>query len=275
MFNKRLITAVIGIPLSAYIINYGQWVFFLTVLLLSFLAWNEYCMMIRRQHVQPSYGLGLVVIGLLLGCAWLGNAHEILSILLLALILILAKMVFTNTRFGVTDAAYTLFGMSYIGLTFMHLVLLRFTAESSLIETGLGTFSLGTAYLWLAIIGTWSCDTAAYFVGTQFGRHKLCPAISPHKTIEGFLGGILGSVFGVVAVSSLFQFSLLQGVFLGLLLGLIAPVGDLAESAIKRFTGVKDSGRILPGHGGILDRLDSIMFAVPAVYYYTYIVIIL
>lgn len=274
MLSTRILTALIGIPLAFFIINYGQWVFFLTVLILAFIAWHEYCVMVGRKQAKPSYGLGVISIGLLLGCSWLGNSYEMFSILFLSMLAVLIKMVLYNKTFTVGDAVYTVFGIAYIGLSFDHLVLLRFTDNSLFISTSLGTLSAGAAYLWLAIVGTWSSDTAAYFVGCQWGRHKLCPTISPNKTVEGFLGGVLGSIVAVTSLNSLFGFPILQGIIVGLLVGIIAPLGDLTESAIKRYTGVKDSGRILPGHGGILDRFDSIMFAVPAVYYYTYVAIL-
>lgn len=126
----------------------------------------------------------------------------------------------------------------------------------------------GTAWLLMVLLGTAACDIGAYFVGSLLGRRKLIPHISPAKTWEGLAGGTLGSVVAAVALSSLLQITLLQAVALGLLICAAAVSGDLCESMIKRAADVKDSSRLIPGHGGILDRLDSILFVLLAVYWF-------
>ena len=141
--------------------------------------------------------------------------------------------------------------------------------------TNMGEISAGAAYLWLAFLGTWASDTFAYFVGTYLGKHKLCPLISPGKTIEGAIGGMIGSVIAIMLLGVLFKLPVYHCIIMGILVGIAAPLGDLVESAIKRFAGVKDSGQILPGHGGILDRFDSILFTVPAIYYYMHIFVLM
>ena len=121
---------------------------------------------------------------------------------------------------------------------------------------------------------TWASDTAAYYVGSSFGTRKLAPRISPGKTIEGSVGGLVGSV--MMAVVAKFGFmpwlDLKDCLIIGLLLGSIGQVGDLFESRLKRYAGVKDSGTILPGHGGLLDRLDSLIFTSPVFYYYVILI---
>ena len=131
-----------------------------------------------------------------------------------------------------------------------------------------GTLSAGAVYLWIAFLGTWASDTFAYLVGSKIGRTKLAPLISPGKTREGAVGGLIGTIVTVAVFGSLFQLPLHHLLALGLLVGIVAPLGDLVQSVIKRYVGVKDSGNFFPGHGGVLDRFDSILFAVPAVYYY-------
>ena len=178
------------------------------------------------------------------------------------------KPVFSGRTDAVNDVAFSILGIFYIGLAFSHLLLLRFTDSSLIIPTFFGLMPMGEVYLWLAFIGTWASDTFAYFIGSFLGKHKLCPAISPGKTIEGGIGGLLGSVGVVLAIGMTLHMPIQHGLALGILIGVAAPAGDLVESALKRFTGVKDSGNILPGHGGVLDRFDSILFTVPVVYYY-------
>lgn len=268
MLGKRIFTAVVGIPIAAYIIIFGQWVFGSAILLLSIAGWYELSNMLQKRNIHSSFTLGILAILLLEGCAWLGNSDEYITVLVFINLFTFVKTVIFCGSFSLNDAVFTLFGINYIGLLFSHLLLLRFTDDSLLIKTAIGSISAGAAYVWLAFIGTWASDTFAFFVGSRFGKHKLCPAVSPGKTREGFAGGLAGSILGVVAAAWFFHFSLSTGLIVGILVGIIGPCGDLVESSIKRFCGVKDSGRLLPGHGGVLDRFDSILFAIPVVYYY-------
>ncbi|SCM80425.1 Phosphatidate cytidylyltransferase [uncultured Sporomusa sp.] len=268
MLGMRILTAAIGIPIAIYIINYGAWLFAAAVILLALLAWHEFYKMMQAKDIQVHCGIGLMGVILVLGCAWLGNAQELVMVILLVVLATIAKSVVSHAKFGMTDAAFTVLGTLYISLPFAHLLLLRFASPHEYIQTALGALSVGAAYLWLAFIGTWASDTLAYFVGSTLGRHKLCPAISPGKTYEGAIGGLIGSIAGVSIMGWVSGLPLVHTLLLGLLVGFAAPLGDLAESALKRFAGVKDSGNVLPGHGGVLDRFDAIMFTVPVVYYY-------
>lgn len=274
MLGKRIATAIIGIIAAFYIVNYGQWVFAAAVLALALLAWLEYCNMMFVREIEVSPHLGIISIILVWGTAWLGNSHETVAILVLATFMILARTVLAHAHFTLHGAVYTIAGVMYVGLSFAYLIMLRFLDGTFPIVTNLGSLPAGAAYVWLALVGTWASDTFAFFIGSKFGKHKLAPAISPGKTWEGAAGGVFGSVIGVVILASLFRLPLHHGAAIGLLVGLVAPLGDLVESSIKRYAGVKDSGRLLPGHGGVLDRFDSIMFVAPAVYYYVYIFIV-
>ncbi len=127
----------------------------------------------------------------------------------------------------------------------------------------------GLAWVIAALVMTWANDTCAYFVGRAFGRHKLYPSVSPNKTWEGFAGGFLGSVGGLFIARLVFPvLSPLDCVVLGIAGGLFGPLGDLCESMLKRASGAKDSGFLIPGHGGILDRVDALLFNVPVLYVY-------
>jgi phosphatidate cytidylyltransferase len=182
---------------------------------------------------------------------------------------------------------FTLFAFCYIGVLFSQLILLRNLWPDAALATVFGRLAAGEAIFWLTIIGVWASDTFAYFVGTAFGRHKLCPVLSPNKSWEGAAGGFIGCVAAVwllgCQILGLGDFNMPTAVFpaslgsvkatvnlplLGALIGIAAPLGDLAESQLKRFCSVKDSGGFFPGPGGVLDRLDSLLFAEPAVYAY-------
>ena len=127
-------------------------------------------------------------------------------------------------------------------------------------------FDMGKIYVWLIFIIAFATDTCAYFVGYAFGKHKLIPKVSPKKTIEGSIGGILGSTLICLAFGYYFNIDLKVIVILGFLGSIVAQVGDLFASSIKRYVGIKDYGKLIPGHGGILDRFDSVILVAPFVY---------
>ena len=155
------------------------------------------------------------------------------------------------------DAALVLMGFLYLPLLLSHLVLLRMLPH-------------GVSWLFLMMVIVMAGDSAAYYVGSSFGKTRLYPAVSPKKSVEGSLGGLAGSVLGALACKYSFfpELSVADCLACALLLGVLGQLGDLFESLIKRSCGVKDSGTIIPGHGGMLDRLDSILFAAPAAFYY-------
>lgn len=268
LLGKRILTALIGISLAILVINYGQWAFAVTIILLALMGWYEYSAMLKNRNIKVCFWLGLFFIFLLLNCAWLGNTTEIIATLTIAAFLMLSLTLIYREKFNLTDAAFSIMGLIYIGISFSHLILLRFTDNSLIVNTVLGSLSQGAVYLWIPFLGTWASDTFAYFVGSIIGKHKLCPTISPGKTVEGAVGGFLGCIIVVGCFGTLFLLPLVHSIAIGIIVGLTAPSGDLVESMLKRFAGVKDSGKLLPGHGGVLDRFDSILFAIPIVYYY-------
>lgn len=162
-------------------------------------------------------------------------------------------------RQSAADAALVVTGFLYLPLLLSHLVLIRMLPH-------------GVPWLFLIMVIVMTGDSAAYYVGSALGKHRLYPAVSPKKSIEGSLGGLAGSIIGAfVAKASFFPaLTAFDCVASALLLGVLGQLGDLFESLIKRSCGVKDSGTIFPGHGGILDRLDSILFAGPAAFYYAW-----
>ncbi len=153
-------------------------------------------------------------------------------------------------------AAYV-FGILYFSLLLGHFILLR-------------KLDNGIALIFFVLFVTWLADTGGFMVGLSLGKHPLAPRLSPKKTVEGLIGGILYSVLGAILSHFWFLpfFSVSQCAMLGVALALIGTLGDLGESAIKRSAGIKDSGTIIPGHGGVLDRIDSLLFTGPALYYY-------
>ena len=290
----RIITGIIGIAIAAFVIQYGGAPFAGFAIFLSLLAWHEYSSAFRRAGVITTYIFGALALVLLLCCAWLGNVEELLAVLTVSMMLIFLQTVILGGSTRPTDACVSVAGIMYIGLPFAHLIFLRFmtdepqpgeavttvkeiaTNNATLLDklnfgdllSFLPTIDLslnvnvdaGCALVWVLFACTWASDTFAYFIGSAFGSHKLASSISPGKTVEGFLGSIVGTfIFGL---------PLIKMAVAGFILALAATFGDLAESVLKRFANIKDSGIFLPGHGGVLDRFDSLFFTAPAFYYY-------
>jgi phosphatidate cytidylyltransferase len=155
------------------------------------------------------------------------------------------------------EVAFALLAFMYIPFLLMHLVLLRQT-------------SFGIQWLFVVMLIVMTNDSAAYYTGSAFGKHRLYPLVSPRKSIEGAIGGLVGSLCGTLLAKFTFfpQLTFTDAVVTALVIGMVGQAGDLFESLLKRSFDVKDSGTIIPGHGGVLDRLDSILFAAPITYYY-------
>jgi phosphatidate cytidylyltransferase len=159
----------------------------------------------------------------------------------------------------------TMFGVLYVAYLASHLVLLRELP----VVAGLD-YATGSSFVFLAFVVTWACDTGAYIVGSAVGRHSLLPRVSAKKTVEGAVGGLAFAIAGAVVACYTFAgyLDLTQAVILGAAAGVIGQVGDLFESLIKRDAEVKDTSGLIPGHGGVLDRFDGLLFTGPLLYYY-------
>ena len=291
----RIITGIIGIGIAAVVIQFGGAPFAFAAMLLALIGWNEYSSAFERTGIYTARIFGALLLILLLFCAWLGNIEEVLACLMLGTLAIFLLTVLGGL--SPTDACVSASGVMYVGMPFAYLILMRFFDEKNNLPNSLENladmtalqfgsfdvtqilsnfqFDMGTALVWTLFICTWSSDTFAYFVGSIFGSHKLAPRISPNKTIEGFLGSIVGTTAAAIIVGSLvFNFPLLQMAEAGILLSIAATLGDLVESVIKRFARIKDSGFLIPGHGGILDRFDSIFFTAPIFYYFAVVMLL-
>ena len=259
---KRLITGVLASTAWLLLLFLGPFpLFWLTITGLAGVALTEYLTI-----VLPGLGkqarVPLILFGLLplLG-AYSGETAGLLGGLSLALVTLL---LYTLLRYATFAQPYEVvsrggFGYLYLCLCSAHLILLMALPQ-------------GRFWLLLLTAITAASDTAAFYFGSKFGRHKLCPAVSPGKTWEGFAGGLAGSLGAVLLVRYFFLpgQGLLWICFIGLLLGCLGAAGDLSESVIKRAFGVKDSGSLLPGHGGLLDRIDSLLLTAPVLYYLLY-----
>lgn len=267
ILRTRIITGVIGIAITTGIIQIGGPLFMIMALLLGLLTWNEFVNAFAHRDTKLPRLMGFISISLII----LSANFTVFPLLpfFVATMLILFTMIFQNRQYTIAQTGIALAGIIYIGLPFYHLVALRMLSDPFyiLFNSILGQFTLGTSLVWLMFIGTWASDSFAYFVGCSLGKHRLCPDISPKKSIEGFIGGIIGAIILCNIVGYYFAFSYLFCTVAGALIAIIGTLGDLVESSIKRYAGIKDSGTLIPGHGGVWDRFDSLLFTAPLVYY--------
>lgn len=266
----RIITGIVGIGLAAFVIQAGGTLFAVCGLVLALGAWFEYCSAFDKKGYRPALLIGGLFVAAMCYAAYGGLDTGLLTMLSLGAVLVMFLLtVLLHGSFSVPSAAVSAAGVLYLGMAFAHLIGLRVMEHGMApVETQLGLLEPGCALIWTALIGTWASDTFAYFAGSFLGRHKLCPSISPGKTVEGFVGGLIGTTASVAGLGVLFGFDVRVMAVLGLCICIIATLGDLVESVMKRYTGIKDSGHIIPGHGGIWDRFDSVIYTVPFVYYF-------
>ena len=263
MLKKRVLTALWVVPILVAAVWFDQplpW-FTVVVAIWGMLAVTEFYRMGERIKLAPLTWFGVLWTFLFIISPQINNDYINPTTLLVSGVVIpLVWLLIRRRREGAFPGwAWTLGGILYIGFLLSYFVGLRGLED-------------GRNWVFLAIIVTFASDTAAYFVGKALGRHKLAPTISPGKTWEGTIAGFVGAI--VIALLFTLPTPLQlpigygQAVLLGFLVSLFGQLGDLAESLLKRNTGVKDSGSLLAGHGGFLDRIDSIVFAGVVVYYY-------
>jgi phosphatidate cytidylyltransferase len=252
--KTRILTALAGIPLVlALIFAAGPALFGLALLLVALLALHEF---LRLCAVETTVAATVLCCAApLLAAVPAGLVPTAASAALPVLALASLWRVDDPAR-RFRGVAEGVFGLAYIGYAMGCLWFLREGVSD------------GPAWVFLVLAATWAGDSAAYFVGSRFGRRKFAPALSPNKTWAGTMGGLAGSLAGgALAAPLLGSATVLQAAGVGLGVGLAGQLGDLFESLWKRAKGVKDSGRILPGHGGILDRIDSLLLGIPVGYH--------
>lgn len=257
---KRVLSALIAVPISLFFIYLGGLPFTIVVGALTFLGIKEFNAMLEKDCIKPVKLLSYFTAFAIIVVSYLGNDFLLNAMIVFPFILLFIFLILTYHKYKLKDIIYTFFGTVYNAVLFSYLILIRLHTNN-----GFGMTILLFACVWVN-------DSAAYFLGSYFGKNKLCPKISPNKTIEGSVGGVLGGLIPAIIGGVIFlKLGLAHSVIIGLISAVLGQLGDLAESIIKRTFKTKDSGRFMPGHGGVLDRFDSILFVVPVLYYYTVI----
>lgn len=264
MRDNRYIGALTLIPVLL-LIFIGGWPMKVTIMLLAFRGLHEIYHVLERKGHRPDRFLGYVGISMIY--AALLFARDPLThlgmVVPVTLFLVFIRMIFSKER-TIVDAALTLAGLVYAGMLFGFLILASMLPQ-------------GMVLIYLAFIIAWLTDTMAYYAGRLFGRHKLIERVSPKKTVEGSVGGLVGGAVGALLLGLYFQettgISPMHFLIMGLLGSIFGQIGDLAASSIKRYTGEKDFPKLFPGHGGVMDRFDSILFVALIVYLYSFYVV--
>lgn len=269
MLRTRVLSAAVLIPLVAGVTYAGGWWLTGALFVVTVRAAYELFQLMASAGYQPSLQASAIVIALLLAIARFPELHLTGLVLAAAVIGTLIYQLLRPPKGRPTESwALTLGAALWLGWLISHFVLLRDLSP----PFGLG---IGTRWLVLMFLTTWVNDSAAYFVGKAIGRHRCCPYLSPKKTWEGTIGGWLGGVAATVLLGyALVDLPWLHGLVLGALVATVAPFGDLAKSMVKRQMGVKDFSALIPGHGGMFDRIDSLLFVAPVVYYYATLVVV-
>ncbi|HSQ33532.1 MAG TPA: phosphatidate cytidylyltransferase [Peptostreptococcaceae bacterium] len=249
----RTLAALALVPLLLFLI-YGGMPLYVMEFIIVIIGLNEFYKAFKLKDIRCIESIGYIFTIYILFKNVFRLPIEYTLLFSFALFLIGAIFMMYN-KFNIVEFAITYLGIIYISLFLDHIIL---TVDN---------FELGKIYVWLIFILAFMTDTCAYFAGYFFGKHKLIPQVSPKKTIEGSIGGIIGSTISCIVFGYLFNLNLVHMIVIGSIGSVVAQVGDLFASSIKRYIGIKDYGKLIPGHGGILDRFDSVIFTAPFVYY--------
>ncbi len=263
---KRIYSALVFIPLFYLLTRYLPPIFFFVLItIVSFLAmWEFYGLTLVNEHRQSAF-VGLFCGGIVLLSLqwpdWIGFQPALLAILGVVIAYQVGFAPASSSASSLGTIPILFFGVCYISLTLGHFLLIRKLPD-------------GPFLIFFVLLVTWIGDVAAYYVGKSFGSRPLAPILSPKKTVEGLVGGLVVAplVAWIASLWFLPTFTIVDCAVLGIGLTLLGLIGDLSESAFKRQAGAKDSGSLIPGHGGFLDRIDSLLLAVPTFYYYMVII---
>lgn len=300
---KRIVVAAVAIPLIIIATLWGSYWFFLLIALISSISLHEFYGLMRKKGAYPLVSLGLLT-GLLVNITFIYERLQIevyqffmnygfplrmfsqlqllLVIEILFVLVVIVIELFRSKGSASLNIATTIAGVMVISLCFGTLIRLRelfpfgfpvhqfmgstFASDDQLLQINeWGGYTVISLF-----VSIWVCDTAAYFAGSSFGKHKLFPRVSPGKTWEGAIAGLIGAVATMILAQNFFlgYLSMAHALVLGTFVGVFGQMGDLVESRMKRDAEVKDSSSLIPGHGGVYDRFDSLVFLAPIVYIY-------
>lgn len=256
---KRLTSALIGFPLVVIILVFGnKYIVDVTFAIVAIISLHEYFNAFKEKEVHPVIWIGYLVSVLIAGIHLVPTEYICLIIGFLlptSIAILFLQVILSNMKTTINDIAVTFFGICYISVFLMFVPLLNGLENGKLL-------------IWYIFTTAWGTDIFAYLIGKTIGKHKFSK-ISPNKSIEGCIGGVIGSVVLSILCTVIFNnffgmnFSYVYIILISVVLSIIGQIGDFAASSIKRYVGIKDFGNLIPGHGGMLDRIDSVIFIAP------------
>ncbi|MFZ2256910.1 MAG: phosphatidate cytidylyltransferase [Clostridiaceae bacterium] len=263
--NNRYFGALFLIPILLAFIFGGVWLK-IVVSLMGIRAFYEYFQVVRVKKINPVESIGYLFAVIQFGLFFTGRVElKVISVLILIFTVVTLIITVFKRDYNFIDAAVTIMGFIYT-IAFFSLIILIYEMPG------------GNFYVFTIFTISWLCDTSAYFTGRFFGKHKLIPEVSPKKTVEGAIGGLFGGALGTMVFGLILErtgqnlMSPIHFLIMGLIGSVFAQIGDLIASSFKRDCGVKDYPKLIPGHGGILDRFDSVLMAAVSVFLYLAII---
>ncbi len=257
----RIIVSVIAIPAIVLACYFGEYYFFAFVIGIGIISYYEFWLFVKNKDINTNLIVGIISVGMIITNSY-KSFIDYYPLLITILLLLTFIELFRNKNSAIINLGTSLLGILYFGFFASALLSIRELYQVDYTQGGLLIISL--------FASIWICDSAAFFGGTALGKHKLFPRVSPNKSWEGAIFGLLFAVIAMVISKVIFLnfLSWFDVITIGLIVGIIGQIGDLIESLFKRDAGVKDSSALIPGHGGIFDRFDSLLYTAPAVLLY-------
>jgi len=261
---SRVLVALVGIPLIIALCLIGKIPFLIFVLFIGLISFFEFSGMLKNKNSYANRIIGSITVLLIIFNEYNKFIDYHVFIILVILALLLTEL-FRNKSSAINNLGSTMLGIFYIGFFAASILNIREFYSGSAF-----TYAQGGYLILSILVSIWFCDSAAYFIGSAYGLHKLMPRVSPKKSWEGAVAGFIFAIVGLVVAKLLVLdfLTMFQAIVIGIIVGVFGQIGDLIESLIKRDANVKDSSTIIPGHGGIFDRFDSLLFTAPIVYLY-------
>ena len=260
MFRTRLISGIVLVALAILLVTKGGVLLYCVTAAISLIGMFELYRVMGIEKKAPGIAGYLACLGYY-GLVWFEGQHYVTLLAIAALMVLMSIYVFTFPKYGTEQITVAFFGIFYLGIMLSYLYQVRAMAD-------------GKYLVWLIFLSSWGCDTCAYCVGMLIGKHKMTPKLSPKKSWEGAAGGIIGAallglIYGFVFQNKMgtMQKDIFAMAAICAVGAVISMIGDLTASAIKRNYEIKDYGKLIPGHGGILDRFDSVIFTAPIIFY--------
>lgn len=261
---KRISSALIGFPLVAIILIFGnKYLVDICISIIAIMALHEYFHSFKEQNENKDLRWMAYICALSIACIHIIPSEYVLKVIAalipISILVLFAQVIASNMKYNIKDIAITCFGICYIVVFLMYIPVIREMPN-------------GRILIWYVLFAAWGTDIFAYLIGRKFGKHKFTK-ISPNKSIEGCIAGTVGATVIMLIYTYIcntylgMNFNYLYIILIGIVLSLVGQIGDLSASSIKRYTGIKDFSNLIPGHGGMLDRIDSVIFIAPFAYF--------